>query len=660
MVQESSQIYQFGPFRLDPQEQMLLRNGKPVQITPKSFDMLVVLVENRGHLVTKEELMERIWPDSFVEEANLSVKMSELRRALGEAPNDNHYIATVPRRGYRFVADVIEISGEALDAPSRDIEHESSDYAATTESPAENANSHPHANSSARYRWLFVAVPVLAIIAAFGLSRADLFGTKEQTRIQSVAVLPMANLSGDPNQDYFADGMTETLISGLARVGALRVISRTSVMQYKGAQKQLPEIGHELNVDAIVEGSVQRFGDRVKITVQLRDAKTEHPLWSETYDRKISDVLLLQNEIARAVTQAVRVKLTPQEETRFETAQRVDPAAYDYLLRGRYYFDRQTKADNEMAVHMFEQAVDADPNFATAQATLAQAYVWRFFLFTPDEKEWQEKAYVAVEKALSLNPDLAEAHLARGRLLWTPSNNFPHDEAIKEYRRALELNPNLDEARTQLAVVYNHVGLLDESLAELERAVAINPSNTVARYRIGETLLFKGEYEKALVAFRNVPKEANPALIGHQSAWALFNLGRKDEAAATLERFLKDYPEDNGGLYTSVQAVLAASMGHNAEAEEKIKLALEKGKEFGHFHHSAYHIACAYAIMNKHDEAIKWLEAAANGGFPNYPMYERDPNLNNLRQDPKFATFLENLKKKWEYYKSLAVNDSIE
>ena len=239
-------------------------------------------------------------------------------------------------------------------------------------------------------------------------------------------------------------------------------------------------------------------------------------------------------------------------------------------------------------------------------------------------------------------PNSAEAHLARGRLLWTPSNQFPHDKVIQEYRRALGLNPSLDEARNQLALVYGHVGLLDEALQELERAVAINPSNTLARFRIGEILLFQGKYEQALTALRNVPREVNPALVGHQIVLALFNLGRKEEASATLEQFLRDYPEDNRGLLTSLQAMLAASAGQERQAEEKISLAVKRGKGFGHFHHTAYHIACAYALMNKPAQALKWLEEAAANGFPCYPLFARDTNLDNLRQDARFIAFLAN------------------
>jgi tetratricopeptide (TPR) repeat protein len=302
---------------------------------------------------------------------------------------------------------------------------------------------------------------------------------------------------------------------------------------------------------------------------------------------------------------------------------------------------------------MFEQAVAADPNFAGAYADLAQACVWRLFLFTPGEKQWEEKAYVAVEKALSLDPDSAEAHLARGRLLWTPSNRFPHDAAIKEYRRALGINPSLDEARNQLALVYVHVGLLDEALQESEQALAINPSNTLVRFRICEALLFGHKYDQALAALRDLPGDLNPALVGHHIVWTLFKLGKNDEASTTLAELEKSRSEDTGGLFTSIHAVLAAAAGQQQEAEELIKSALDKGKGFGHFHHTAYDIASAYALLKRPKEAMKFLEIAANDGFPCYPLYERDSNLDNLRSDPAFISLLAQLKKQWEHYKTV-------
>ena len=503
--------------------------------------------------------------------------------------------------------------------------------------------------------FVIAALALLAGIAAwavwFGRSR----GTPPTTGngIKSLAVLPIVNISGDNSEDYFADGVTETLIAGLAKVAALRVTSRTSVMQFKGSKKPLKEIARQLGVDAIVEGSFLRNGDNISVVVRLIDASTEQQLWNNTYNRELRDVLTIQNEVATAISQAIHIKLTAQEQSRLARARPITPAAYDDFLRGRYYLNRQTKADNDNAIQALNNAVAIDPEFAAAWAELAQAYVWKLFLFAPDEQDLHEKAFVAVGKALALDPELPEAYLARGRLLWTPANQFPHDRAIQEYRRALALNPSLDEARNQLALVLSHVGLLDEALAELEKALAANPSNNLARFRVGEVLFFQSKHEEALHALRNVPAEVNPSLVGHQIVFALFNLGRKEEAAATLEKFLQDYPTDNRGLFTSLQAILAASAGQHREAEEKIAAAIKRGKGFGHFHHTAYHIACAYAIMNQHEQAIKWLESAANDGFPCYVLFERDRNLDNLRQDVRFQALLAKLKQQWEQYKVL-------
>lgn len=581
-----------------------------------------------------------------------------------EPPPLARYATDVPTELERIVRKCLKKDPERRYQTMRDLvidlENLRGGYQAARSS---DSRGEPAADEGSRQRSIFtsrralvlsgVAVVLVSVVLVYALRFRGVPATR-QPEIRSLAVLPMANLSGDPAQDYFADGMTETLIAGLANAGALRVISRTSVMQYKGAHKPLPEIARELNVEAIVEGSVQRFGERVQITVQLIYAPTDRPLWSETYDRDLSDILTLQNEVTRAVTQEIQIKLTPQEQTRLARARPINPAAYDYFLRGQFHLSRQTKADDETAIEMFDRAVAADPNFAAAWAELAQACVWRFFLFTPDEKQWEEKAFVAVEKALSLDPDLAEAHLARGRLLWTPANHFPHDKAIQEYRHALALNPNLDEARNQLALVYVHVGLFDEALQELEKAVAVNPSNTLARFRVGEAFLFQGKYEQALTVFHSVPREVNPALVGYQTSIALLHLGRREEAAAMLEELLKSYPADSGGLFASVRALTAALAGEENTAERRIRSAIEKGKGFGHFHHTAYNIACAYSLMNKPEQAIKWLQAAADNGFPCYPLFESDPYLDPLRLDSRFTTLMMRLKEQWKYYRALS------
>jgi tetratricopeptide (TPR) repeat protein len=261
---------------------------------------------------------------------------------------------------------------------------------------------------------------------------------------------------------------------------------------------------------------------------------------------------------------------------------------------------------------------------------------------------------VAVEKALSLEPDSAVAHQARGRLLWTPANHFPHEKAILEYHRALTLDPSLDEARNQLALVYNHIGAFDQALQELQKAGTVNPGNNLVQFRIGQTLLFQGKYEQALTALQESPREANPPLVGSHTLMALLHLGRRDEAAAKVEEFLKDYPEDTeGGLFTGIQALVAALAGDANKAEAKISSAIRRGRGFGHLHHTEYNIACAYSVMKKSEPAIKWLQAAADDGFPCYQLFANDPYLDHLRKDARFVALMAKLKGQWENYRAI-------
>jgi len=318
----------------------------------------------------------------------------------------------------------------------------------------------------------------------------------------SLAVLPLETGTSDPEQEYLADGMTDALITDLAKIGALQIVSGTSVIRYKGANRPLPEIARELGVDVLLIGSLTRAADQVRITVQLIDATTERNLWAETYDRPLRDVLQLQRDIVRDIADEIRIKLTPREQLRFGKVRPVSAEAYDQYLRGRFYLHRQTKEGNERAISCLEQAVAEDQGFAAGHAELAQAYLWKLFLFAPNETEWAERAFVEAEKALALDPDLAVAYLARGRTMWTPANHFPHEVAIRDYRRALDLNPALDEARNQIALVYCHVGLLEESLRESRKAIATDPNNYLAQYRIAETLNFQCKYEEALSALK--------------------------------------------------------------------------------------------------------------------------------------------------------------
>jgi tetratricopeptide (TPR) repeat protein len=329
-------------------------------------------------------------------------------------------------------------------------------------------------------------------------------------------------------------------------------------------------------------------------------------------------------------------------------------AGFDAYLRGKVRVGSENREDNEAAIGALRQAIAADPALAPAYAELARAYTIKAFYFAPDseKKVLNEDAEVALEKALSLDPNLAAAHFARGLLLWTPGRRFPHEQAVRAYREAIALDPKLDEAHHQLAVVYFHVGLLDEGQAEIGKALVINPSNTLARFRLGVIDMYRGEYERAHAIFNSTPLERNPTLWAFQSATAMFRLGRESDASDLLDRFLRDYPKDEGGVGHSVRAMMLAKAGRRSEAKAAIMKSLELGRTFGHFHHTAYNIASAYALMGDRDEAIRWLQDAADNGFPCYPLFAADRQLDTLRDDPRFVGFLAKLRRDWEQRKS--------
>jgi len=333
-------------------------------------------------------------------------------------------------------------------------------------------------------------------------------------------------------------------------------------------------------------------------------------------------------------------------------AKSANAAAYDAYMRGKVNVSSENPDDNETAIKLFEQAVAADPTFAAAYAELARAYSIkaRFFAPVPEKKKLNEEAEVDVEKALALDPNLAEGYFSKGLILWTPYKRFPHEQAVQSYKRALELNPNLDEAHHQLGFVYLHIGLLDKGRQEIEKALAINPGNSLARYRLGVIDMCRGKYEEAFQIFNSTPLEKSPSLLAFYTSTALFRLGRNQEASTVIEQFLKSYPNDEGGLVTSVKAMMLAKAGKEREAEDAIQRAIEIGRGYAHFHHTCYSIASAYALMNRPDPALKWLQVTADEGFPCYPLFEGDANLDNLRKDPRFIAFMANLKQQWEHY----------
>jgi len=502
--------------------------------------------------------------------------------------------------------------------------------------------------------WPAVIAAVLAglVFANAGDGRGRLWPGPVTGRVQSLAVLPLANLSADSLRSWYADGFTEALTTDLGRIRSLVVIARGSVTSYRGTSKSLAEIARELHVDAVVEGGVQQAGGVVRVDVRLIRAATGYQLWADRFEEPMQNRFALEDRVARGIVAALQVPLSASEEHVLRTAPTKKIAAYDSYLRGKIRLRRENREDDSVAITLLEGAVALDPDFALAQAELARAYVARVILFVPRDSAAAERAWIATEKALRLDPDLAEAHLARASVLSNLSGQFAPEPAIQEDRRALELNPNLAQAHHQLGTIYLHVGLLDKAVDEFRRTLAIDPGNYGATRRIGVALVYQGRYEDGLRLIRQVPPTSNQALWNYDVAWALLYLGRNAEAAALMERYLRDHPEDRGGVVTSTRAILFAKAGDAQRAEADVRTAIEKGRGFSHFHHTAYNIASVYALLRQPTRAAYWLRLAAEGGWPCYPYFARDPNLDNIRGDPSIVAFMRELKAQWERYQS--------
>lgn len=564
-------VYEFGPFRLDDTEHCLLRDGEPIPLKLKAFETLRALVQSHGHVLAKAELMKTIWPDTIVEENNLEQSISLLRKTLGARQNEPKYIETIPRRGYRFVASVKE----------------------GWEDPVDPAT------------------------------------------VRSLAVLPLENLSGDLAPEHFADGMTDALITDLAKIGVLRVISRTSVMRYRGTREPLPEIAQKLHVDAVVEGSVQRSADRVRINVQLIHAATERHLWTETYERDQSDVLVLQSEVARAIAREIKIKLTPQEEVCLASTRPVHREAYEAYLKGLYHWNKQAPQGVQKALEYFQQAIEKDPGYALAYARLADCHnrLGTFELRSPQESF--AKATAAAMKALELDEKLAEAHtaLAFARLYY----DWDWPGAEREYRRALELNPGSGEAHEWYSFYLMTMARTEESLAEMKRAHELDPLSLNITTWLGWPFYYARQYDQAIEQFRK-------ALDMEPNYWyAMYCLGlahtRKGEFSEAITALQKASALSTGspGLVEAALAYAYAVAGQRGEAEKVLDELNELSKQRGV---SPYFMAILYTGLGEKDQAFGWLEKAYEKRVGRLVQLKKEPMFDSLRSDPRFTDLL--------------------
>jgi TolB-like protein/DNA-binding winged helix-turn-helix (wHTH) protein len=636
---------QFGPFELDLKSGELSRLGRKVRLPGQSFQILEVLLARAGDVVTRDELHQRLWPaNTYVDfEHGLNNAIKRLREALGDSAEKPRYVETLPRKGYRFIGEIKPPafpSARVIASPA-------------PESPSPLPFTLP-LDEPPRSRQLrsFLLISGTLITAA---AIIVFFSLREHFRtappIHSIAVLPLDNFSGDANQNYFANGITDAITTQLAQVSSLRVTSRTSAGKYHHGTTSVPQIARDLKVDAVVEGSAERQGDHVRVTAQLVRASNDQHLWAKSYDRKLGDVLTLESEVAKDIAVHVKAALTPGEETRLSRVDSVNAAAYDLYLQGKYYSQHLYKPDNDRSIALLEQSIAADPEFAPAYAAISYEYRTRGTELDRNDENAREKAFVATQKCIELDPEMGDCYTARATLIWNYANHFPNAAAVADLKHALALSPNSDEAHQQLANIYNHIGLLDKAREQFEKAEALNPANPGTRFRIGVNLLYAGRYEDALTSIRD-SRRFLPSLWAYQTSFAMYQLGRRKEAADFLRGSPQDDHADTASLIRGMEAILAASNGDRHLAVAKIAEAIRLGSGYQHFHHTEYAIASAYSLMNEHEEALLWLKRAAEDGFPCYPLYARDKDLDNLRTDPRFLAFLGALHDQWQHNSS--------
>ncbi len=503
------------------------------------------------------------------------------------------------------------------------------------------------------------ALLVLALAGGWLVLKSRSRGQPATRDVQaSIAVLPFQTLGGKAEDEYFSDGMTESIITDLAKAKGLLVIARNSVFQYKGKSVDVPRVGQELNVGYVLEGSVQRSAGRVRINAQLIDVATGFHRWAERYDRELKDVFDVQDDISKSIVAALALSLRP-EAARPQLPPTPNVEAYDLYLHGLSLFRRAgSRQDLEGAIALFERAVAADPQFALAHARLAGAYQSMSYTYDP-RKEWDDKGYGEVQKALALDPDLAEAYHARGLLAFSPSQGFQFEAAAADLRRALEISPSLTDAHYQLAWVYNHAGLLDRALEEARIVARLDPGSQdsgtyLRRALFAMTYLYQHDYPKALGVYEGDLTTGTPESV---YVPALIYLGRTAEARLLVDRLLRENKWLQQGrrdpaMVVALDALLLALAGEGKKAEEAIARAIPLCEGFGDAHHAQHVIASAYALLGKKRESLAWLQKAADNGLPCYPYFEKDPHLASLRTEPDYEAFMKKLKVRWEHYKA--------
>ena len=583
MSKQAASLYAFGPFHLDSAARVLLHKGRPLPITQKQFDTLLVLVQNSGRLLGKDELMEQIWADACVEPANLTQNIFVLRKVLAEYDPKGHFIETVPRRGYRFVATVEEVAAESGDLAD-------------------------HKNPSTR---------------SGGDESADVRG-----QFFSIAVLPFANTSTDPNAEYLSDGLTESIINSLSQLKHLRVLGRNTVFRYKGKELDPQTIGEQLGVRAVLTGRILQLGDRLIIRTEVMDVPGGWQIWGEQYHRKLSDILAVQEEIAEEISAGLKLKLTVDEKRQLTKRHTDNTEAYHLYLKGRYHWNKYSHQSLGKAIEYFKQALDEDPTYALAYAGLADSY-FRLSNFYLPTRETMPKAKMAAMKALEIDETLAEAHAALGLVLMFYDWDWPGAE--REFSRAIELNPNYAVAHQRLALSFILLGRFDDALHELQLAVELDPLSLQISQSVAFVFFLKGDYDQAI---EQVGKtlEMNPNY--HASHYMLgWVYKRKGNFPKALESFVRVAALDDS-------PVLLAALGHayalNGDRTRALGILAELEDQSKRRHVSSYCRAMIYIGLQENDNAFYWLDKAFEEKSEMLAWLNIGAEYDNVRADPRF------------------------
>ena len=608
-TKQSQGFYEFGPYRLYPAARVLMRDGATVPVTPKVLDTLKVLVERAGQPVPKEELLRAVWPDTFVEESNLAQNISVLRKALGAAEGNKNYIETIAKRGYRFVA-VVRL---ASDSPPPAVPEPKPDPAA-----------HSRARSRKTTAWALLAA---GVCVAGGILYYRGHGATASP-IRAIAVIPLRNVSGDPGQDFLAEGITELLTTELGKTLPVRVTSPTSSMRFRDSTRPIAEVARELGVDTVVEGSVARAGDRFRVTTQLIHAADDRHLWAETYDRDVTDVMLLEEEIAQAVAHAIRVEALPVKTVR---AAPVNRDAFESCLRARYFLDQRTEPEIRKAIEWYQRAIEEDPAYAVPYAGLADCYnqLGTNIIGARSPAEVRKLAAASARRALEIDPDLAEAHAS---LAYCDLYDWNWGAAEKGFLRAIKANPNYAPAHLWFAHYLTARRQFERALQEVRLASDLDPLSPVIQTQVGWLMGFAGHHAEAIQQFRKVLGD-NPTY-----QWALWQLGHNQIAmhdyAAAIETL-----EKAAALSNRAPSALG-TLGYGYGLAGRRGDALRILKELTALSHQRYvspkSIADVYEGLGDRDKAFEWFERCYQEHANAMIWLDVASEYDVLRSDPRF------------------------